>query len=219
MPGKSASASLVLGLPRALPEMWRRRAMRLSRSSSLTERETRSGVNSDLRSWPSVVGSAFCGIDMSIDVAGGDTLQAAPRLSSVRLTDIEDYGGPAPTLVSRSEANGSIPLPSRWFFVIFLFCGAIVFANLFHYVLFRVIRRKEATSRTRGSGDAPTSCPPGARDLSADVRTHRPAVCSGHSDEHPASCPARRLHGDCCLPGLVRGRLHLHRAGFAAAPL
>ena len=39
-----------------------------------------------------------------------------------------------------------------WFFVIFLFCGAIVFANLFHYVLFRVIRRKEATSSTRGLG-------------------------------------------------------------------
>ncbi len=39
-----------------------------------------------------------------------------------------------------------------WFFVIFLFCGAIVFANLFHYVLFRVIRRKEATSRTEGLG-------------------------------------------------------------------
>lgn len=35
-----------------------------------------------------------------------------------------------------------------WFFVIFLFCGAIVFANLFHYVLFRVVRHKEATSTT-----------------------------------------------------------------------
>ena len=39
-----------------------------------------------------------------------------------------------------------------WFFVIFLFCGAIVFANLFHFVLFRVIRRKEATSRTSSLG-------------------------------------------------------------------
>ncbi len=39
-----------------------------------------------------------------------------------------------------------------WFFVVFLFCGAIVFANLFHYVLFRVIRRKEATSKTPGLG-------------------------------------------------------------------
>jgi small-conductance mechanosensitive channel len=39
-----------------------------------------------------------------------------------------------------------------WFFVIFLFCGAIVVANLFHYVLFRVVRRKEATSSTRSLG-------------------------------------------------------------------
>ena len=39
-----------------------------------------------------------------------------------------------------------------WFFVIFLFCGAIVFANLFHFVLFRLVRRKEAKSSTRGLG-------------------------------------------------------------------
>jgi small-conductance mechanosensitive channel len=39
-----------------------------------------------------------------------------------------------------------------WFFVVFLFCGAIVFANLFHYVLFRVIGRKAATSHTPALG-------------------------------------------------------------------
>jgi small-conductance mechanosensitive channel len=39
-----------------------------------------------------------------------------------------------------------------WFFVIFLFCAAIVVANLIHYVLFRLIRRKEATSSTPGLG-------------------------------------------------------------------
>lgn len=39
-----------------------------------------------------------------------------------------------------------------WFFVIFLFCGAIFFANLFHFVLFRLVRRKEATSSTPGLG-------------------------------------------------------------------
>jgi len=37
-----------------------------------------------------------------------------------------------------------------WFFAIFLFCGALVLANLVHYILFRVIRRKEA--RTTGWG-------------------------------------------------------------------
>lgn len=40
----------------------------------------------------------------------------------------------------------------RWFFVIFLFCGAIFFANVFHYVLFRLARRKEAASSTPGLG-------------------------------------------------------------------
>ena len=39
-----------------------------------------------------------------------------------------------------------------WFFVIFLFCGAIVFANLFHYLLFRFAHKKEVTSTKRGLG-------------------------------------------------------------------
>ncbi|CAN5604488.1 mechanosensitive ion channel [soil metagenome] len=39
-----------------------------------------------------------------------------------------------------------------WFFAIFLFCGAIVLANIFHYILFRVIRRKEAETTHLGWG-------------------------------------------------------------------
>ena len=40
----------------------------------------------------------------------------------------------------------------RWFFVIFLFCGALVVANLLHFVLFRLLRRKEATGAKVGWG-------------------------------------------------------------------
>ena len=38
-----------------------------------------------------------------------------------------------------------VPLHFRhgWFFAVFLFCGAIVFANVVHYILFRLLRRKE----------------------------------------------------------------------------
>jgi small-conductance mechanosensitive channel len=39
-----------------------------------------------------------------------------------------------------------------WFFAIFLFCGALVLANLVHYVLFRLIRRKEAQTTHLGWG-------------------------------------------------------------------
>lgn len=40
----------------------------------------------------------------------------------------------------------------RWFFVIFLFCGALVVANLLHFVLFRLLRRKEVTGAKAGWG-------------------------------------------------------------------
>ncbi|WP_263382847.1 mechanosensitive ion channel family protein [Granulicella arctica] len=40
----------------------------------------------------------------------------------------------------------------RWFFAIFLFCAALVFANLVHYVLFRLLRRKEIEGHTLGWG-------------------------------------------------------------------
>lgn len=39
-----------------------------------------------------------------------------------------------------------------WFFVIFIFCAALVVANFVHYLLFRVLRRKEERSATFGWG-------------------------------------------------------------------
>jgi len=39
-----------------------------------------------------------------------------------------------------------------WFFAIFLFCAAIVLANVVHYILFRVLRRKEEESKNFGWG-------------------------------------------------------------------
>jgi small-conductance mechanosensitive channel len=38
----------------------------------------------------------------------------------------------------------------RWFFVIFLFCAALLLANVFHFVLFRLLRRKATTERNLG---------------------------------------------------------------------
>jgi small-conductance mechanosensitive channel len=37
-----------------------------------------------------------------------------------------------------------------WFFAIFLFCGIIVVANIVHYILFRILRRKEEQGRSFG---------------------------------------------------------------------
>lgn len=39
-----------------------------------------------------------------------------------------------------------------WFFAIFVFCGMLVVANLVHYILFRVLRRKESISHPLGWG-------------------------------------------------------------------
>jgi small-conductance mechanosensitive channel len=39
-----------------------------------------------------------------------------------------------------------------WFFAIFFFCTAIVIANVVHYILFRVLRRKEAEGKRLGWG-------------------------------------------------------------------
>jgi small-conductance mechanosensitive channel len=39
-----------------------------------------------------------------------------------------------------------------WFFAIFLFCSAIVLANVVHYVLFRLLRRKEEENKSLGWG-------------------------------------------------------------------
>jgi small-conductance mechanosensitive channel len=40
----------------------------------------------------------------------------------------------------------------EWFFAIFVLCGMLVLANLVHYVLFRVLRRKESISHPLGWG-------------------------------------------------------------------
>jgi small-conductance mechanosensitive channel len=39
-----------------------------------------------------------------------------------------------------------------WFFAIFVFCSVLVLANVVHYVLFRVLRRKESTGHPLGWG-------------------------------------------------------------------
>jgi small-conductance mechanosensitive channel len=39
-----------------------------------------------------------------------------------------------------------------WFFAIFVFCGMLVAANLVHYILFRVLHRKESTNNPLGWG-------------------------------------------------------------------
>jgi small-conductance mechanosensitive channel len=47
------------------------------------------------------------------------------------------------------------PLPHfhhRWFLAIFLFCAAIVLSNAVHFILFRLLRRKEAQSARPGLG-------------------------------------------------------------------
>jgi small-conductance mechanosensitive channel len=40
----------------------------------------------------------------------------------------------------------------NWFFAIFVFCSMLVVANLVHYILFRVLRRKESISHPLGWG-------------------------------------------------------------------
>jgi small-conductance mechanosensitive channel len=39
-----------------------------------------------------------------------------------------------------------------WFFAIFVFCSVLVLANVVHYILFRILRRKESTSHPLGWG-------------------------------------------------------------------
>jgi small-conductance mechanosensitive channel len=39
-----------------------------------------------------------------------------------------------------------------WFFAVFIFCTVLVVANLVHYILFRVLRRKESTNNPLGWG-------------------------------------------------------------------
>ena len=39
-----------------------------------------------------------------------------------------------------------------WFFALFLFCAALVLSNIVHWILFRVLRRKQANSAARALG-------------------------------------------------------------------
>jgi small-conductance mechanosensitive channel len=45
-----------------------------------------------------------------------------------------------------STMNG-IEVRHAWFFAIFLFCGVIVFSNVVHFIVFRVLRHKEKQSK------------------------------------------------------------------------
>jgi small-conductance mechanosensitive channel len=58
----------------------------------------------------------------------------------------------ATLVASRSEAMSFSFFHFRhgWFFAIFLFCSAIVLANVVHYILFRVLRRKEQEGQNFG---------------------------------------------------------------------
>ena len=62
---------------------------------------------------------------------------------------------PSPAHVAASHAHLLWLVPHfrhTWFLAIFLFCSAIVLANVVHYVLFRILRRKEEESKTFGWG-------------------------------------------------------------------
>jgi len=52
----------------------------------------------------------------------------------------------------RELLMGTLHFQHRWFFILFVFCAALVLANLVHWVLFRVLRRKEAQDHRLGIG-------------------------------------------------------------------
>jgi small-conductance mechanosensitive channel len=49
-------------------------------------------------------------------------------------------------------ASTPLHIRHRWFLAVFLICAAIVLSNAVHYVLFRLLRRKEAQATTLGWG-------------------------------------------------------------------
>ena len=51
-----------------------------------------------------------------------------------------------------TEAAAALQIRHRWFLAIFLVCAAIVLSSVVHYVVFRLIRRKEAQTATLGWG-------------------------------------------------------------------
>jgi small-conductance mechanosensitive channel len=61
---------------------------------------------------------------------------------------------PAASLSSRAAVASLAVFHLRhgWFFAIFVFCSMLVLANVVHYILFRVLRRKESISHPLGWG-------------------------------------------------------------------
>ena len=61
---------------------------------------------------------------------------------------------PAASLSSRADITSlaAFHLRHGWFFAIFVFCSMLVLANVVHYILFRVLRRKESISHPLGWG-------------------------------------------------------------------
>jgi small-conductance mechanosensitive channel len=51
-----------------------------------------------------------------------------------------------------SAAAAPLHIRHRWFLAVFLFCAAIVLSNAVHYIVFRILRRKEAKSAVLGWG-------------------------------------------------------------------
>jgi small-conductance mechanosensitive channel len=49
-------------------------------------------------------------------------------------------------------ATDALHIRHRWFLAVFLICAAIVLSNAVHYIVFRLLRRKEAQSTTLGWG-------------------------------------------------------------------
>lgn len=54
--------------------------------------------------------------------------------------------------VEFAAPTDALHLRHRWFLAIFLVCAAIVLSNAVHYILFRILRRKEAQSTVLGWG-------------------------------------------------------------------
>jgi small-conductance mechanosensitive channel len=56
------------------------------------------------------------------------------------------------TVAQAVAADTGVHLRHRWFLAVFLVCAAIVLSNVVHYIVFRLIRRKEAQTATLGWG-------------------------------------------------------------------
>lgn len=55
-------------------------------------------------------------------------------------------------LAPAADATLALHIRHRWFLAVFLFCAALVLSNVVHYIVFRLIRRKEAQEALLGWG-------------------------------------------------------------------